>query len=351
MAKTFAVLVDEIQSDLGDDTTTYPDAKVTIQLEKAIKRLSDDLPYVRKVSYYIESRTGTATTDTSDALVDTTEEQFLTTDALKVVHNTTNNTWALVTDAQYGVSGDKLILSKDIMVDGDEDYEIYNKGCTSKYQVNIEDTTDYVGGNHGVIAVEYPVGQRRNFTVDGDILTIAADSVADSKVEEPAADTEVLIWFETRHRVLQFTDLAGTVDGTVAAGATTFTIAAVGSGTDVIKEDTLFFFYLSTVRGTYKIKSDLTLSGGGGVIIFYPGLESAPADGAVVSFIGSTLDKGQERLIVELAASYSALSSQANAISKGGAVVYNRYLEKREKDLEEIRSLVAPRTKRTWPKD
>jgi len=33
MAKTFATLIDEVQSDLGDDTSTYTDAKVTIQVE------------------------------------------------------------------------------------------------------------------------------------------------------------------------------------------------------------------------------------------------------------------------------------------------------------------------------
>ncbi|KKN71810.1 hypothetical protein LCGC14_0416640 [marine sediment metagenome] len=352
MAKTFAALVNEIQSDLGDDTTTYTDAKVTIQLEKALKKVSEHLPYVRKVSYFIESRTGTATTDTADALVDTTENQFLTTDADKVIHNTQNNTWAVVSDAQYAVSDDKLVLSKDIMVDGDEKYEMYNEGCTSKYQINIEDVTDWVGSaKHGIIAVEYPIGTKRNFIIDGDILTILVDSVSDSKVADPATDTEVLVWFETRQRVSQLVDLAGTVNGTVLAGATTFTIAAVGSGSEVIAEDTLFTFYLFTVRGTYKIKYDLTLSGGGGTIVFWPGLESAPANGAIVVFIGSTLNSVQERLVVELAAAYCGLALQADAISKGGQAVYNRYLEKREKAIAELRSLQKPRTKHSYPRD
>ncbi|KKK61553.1 hypothetical protein LCGC14_3013190, partial [marine sediment metagenome] len=136
-------------------------------------------------------------------MVDATKSQFLSTDVDKVIRNTTNNTWAIVT--AY-VSATQLTLSKDIMVDGNEHYEIYNKGCTNRFQINIEDVTDYFGPEeHGVVSVEYPIGTRRNFSIEGDILTIDVRRVSDSKVVEPATNTEVLVKFETRQRVSQLT--------------------------------------------------------------------------------------------------------------------------------------------------
>lgn len=350
MAKFFADLVDDVQSYLDDDGTLFVDAYITIKLQAALRQLSEYVPYERKVSFFIESRTGTATTDTSSALVDATESQFLSTDVGKVVQNTTNNTWAIVT--AY-VSATELTLSKDIMVDGDENYEIYNKDCTSRFQINIEDVTDDVGpAEHGVVKVEHPIGTERNFDIEGNILTIDVRSVADSKVVEPAVNTEVLVWFETRQRVLEFADLAGTVNGTPSAGDTTFTIAAVGSGTDVITEDALFT--VANVRGTYKIKSDLTLSGGGGAIIFYPGLESAPANGAIVSFIGSTLNKELERLVTALTAAKTVLSKTINATTTGGTATVKDYRDELAivlNELERLKNRREPRTSEIFPKD
>ena len=349
MAKSFATLIDEIQSDLGDDTVTYTDAKVTIQLEKAIKTVSDYVPHVMMHSFDLESRTGTATTDTPNALVDS-QAQFLATDVDKVIFNTDDKTWAVVT--AY-VSATQLTLSKDIMEDGDESYKMFNKGCWDIKQINIEDATDYIGEDHGVLqdkehSPEYTIGEKRNVDVAGDILTIDIDFNPPDSADSDA-DIEVFVWFNKRQRVSQLADLAGTVNGTPAAGATTFTIAAVGSGSDVIAEDTLFT--VAGVRGTYKMKYDLTLSGGGGAIVFWPGLESAPANGAIVAFVGSTLNTELERLVVELGAAYSALSLQANAISKGGQAVYRRYEGKLALAFSELRRLKAPMTKRTWTKD
>ncbi len=358
MAKSFATLINEVQSDLGDDTITYTDAKVTVMLEKSIKTVSDYVPHVMMHSFDLESRTGTATTDTNGALVDSSAQFVDVVDIGKVIYNTTDNTWAVVTAF---VSTSELTLSKDIMVDGDEDYQIFNKGCWNSKQINIEDVTDYIGADRGVVAVEYKTQKStgntgstldtrnyRNWTVEGDILTVDIDfTPPDSSTS--GADIEVFVWFNKRQRVSQLADLAGTVNGTPAAGATTFTIAAVGSGTDVIAEDTLFT--VAGVRGTYKMKYDLTLSGGGGAIIFWPGLESAPSNGAIVAFVGSTLSKSLEKLVVEMAAAYSALSLQANAIPKGGQAVFNRYEGKLALALSELRGLGIPETSHTWPKD
>lgn len=352
MSKSFATLIDEIQSALGDDTTTFTDAIVTVQLEDALREASDYESYVMMHSFKLESRTGTADEDKSNALVDDAKTQFVdVVDIGKVIYNTDDRTWAVVTAF---VDTGELTLSKDIMVDGDENYQMFNKGCHTIKQINIEDVTDYIGPDHGVIAVEYKTLRKprafRNWMVEGDILTVDIDfSPPDSGDSD--ADVEVFVWFNKRHRVSQLADLAGTVNGTPSAGATTFTIAAVGSGTDVIAEDTLFTFYGPTVRGTYKIKYDLELSGGGGAIIFWPGLESAPANGAIVAFVGSTLNRRLERLVVDLAAARLGMTKFANSIAKGGGTVYRRYETKLGIVLAELDRGQIPETRRSWPRD
>ncbi len=351
MPKSFSTLINEIEQELQDTgNAIWSAAELAIQLEDAIREASDALPHVMEYVYLIESRTGVATTDTANALVDATESQFVSTDADKVIYNTENNTWAIVT--AY-VSATQLTLSKDIMVDGNERYEMYNKGCRNRFQINIEDIADWVGPEeHGVLRVEYPKGTERNFEIHGDILTLDVRSVPDSKVRDPATDVEIHIWVEARQRVLAFADLAGTVNGTPSAGDTTFTIAAVGSGTDVITEDALFT--IANVRGTYKIKSDLTLSGGGGAIIFYPGLESAPANGAIVAFVGSTLNRELERLVVELTAAKAALSKTINATTTGGMATVRDYRDQLAivlNKIERMKNRREPRTSETFPKD
>ncbi|KKK85089.1 hypothetical protein LCGC14_2776790 [marine sediment metagenome] len=111
MAKFFATLIDEVQSDLGDDTTTYTDPIVTIQLEKAIKTVSDYKPHVMMHSFDLESRTGSDTAGTTDKLTDSSG-QFVSTDVDKVIYNTADNTWAIVTAFD---DANTLSISKDIM--------------------------------------------------------------------------------------------------------------------------------------------------------------------------------------------------------------------------------------------
>ncbi len=323
MSKFFATLIDEIEQELQDNSNATWDAtELAIQLEDAIREVSDYKSHVMMHSFKLESRTGSATTDMDDTLVDSSAQFIIANDIGKVIYNTDDKTWAVVI-ADGSNSTTQLKLSKDIMEDGDEAYKMFNKGCWNNKQINIEDVTDYLGEDHGVLqdtehSPEYPIGEKRNVDVTGDILTIDIDfNPPDSSASD--ADVEVFVWFETRQRVSQLADLAGTVNGTPVAGATTFTIAAVGSGSDVIAEDTLFT--VAGVRGTYKIKYDLTLSSGGGVIIFWPGLESAPANGAVVAFIGSTLSRSLERLVVKLTAARASISKGMVPISQVNSAI------------------------------
>jgi len=242
------------------------------------------------------------------------------------------------------------------MVDGDEAYEIYNKGCTSKYQINIEDVNDWVGNNHGVIAVEYPIGERRNFSVNGDILTIDKDTVADSKVEDTATDTEVFVWFETRQRVCQLSDLLGVVLELANTGEAGDTRTQVKSFKDADVASIGDIFTIENQRITHTLTAATTFDNQttiGSGLYYYPALEFDTVAGDVVTFI-STLNSEQERLVVELAAAYCALSIQANAIPKGGTGTYARYETKLGivlNELETLRGRRKPITKRTWPKD
>jgi hypothetical protein len=350
MPKFFATLIDEVQSKHNDDTTNYTDAKVTIALEDAFREISDYDQYEMMEVFEIESRTGKADEDKANALVDDANAQFLSTDVGKEIYNTDDRTWAVVTAF---VDTGELTLSKDIFPDGDENYVMFNKGCRNNNQINIEDVTDFIDPpEHGVARgyVEHPIGNRRNFTIEGNILTVDVEKVDDSADSD--ADVEVYVWFKKKHRVSQLADLAGTVNGTPAAGDTTFTIAAVGSGSDVIAENTLFT--VANVRGTYRMKYDLTLSSGGGAIVFWPGLQSAPANGAIVAFVGSTLNTKLERLTVELASARMGMIIQANSIPKGGAPVYGRYetqLAIALRELERLKNQKKPVSKHVWPKD
>ncbi len=351
MPKAFATLIDECEQELQDTgNAIWTAAELGIQLEDAIKEVSEYKTHVMEYVYTIESRTGIATSDTADALVDATETQFLSTDTDKVIYNTLNNTWAIVTAF---VSTSQLTLSKDIMVDGNENYEMYNKGCRTRSQINIEDITDYEGpAKHGVIALEYPKGIRRNFKIDGDILTIDVVRVSDSKVVEPATNVEVHIWIEARQRVSQLTDLAGAINnGNLTVGTTTISVDGL-SGTEIVAEDTLLT--IAGARGIYRVTDDVTLSSGGGDLVIFPGLLDVIVDGDVVTITGSTLTRELERLVVELTASRAGLSKSRNAVNVGGAGTYNEYRNQLDTTLGKLATLrnrQAPRTKRSYPND
>ncbi len=353
MAKFFATLIDEIQQELQDDGTLYTDTFVAIQLEDAIREVSEYKPYIMKMTFALESRTGSDTAGATKKLTDGTNSQFLSTDVDKVIYNTTDEAWAIVTAFD---DADTLSISKDIMASG-ESYRMFNKGCVSTRQLNLEDAGSYlyIENYRAEFPIQLDPREYRNIYIDGDIATIDYDS----EIEDSAtgtSDVDVSIWFAKCHKVSQLADLAGTVNGTVLAGATTFVIAAVGSSTEVIAEDTEFT--VAGVRGTYRIYSDLTLSSGGGTIIFRPALESAPADGAIVAFIGSTLDRRLERVVVSLASAQCLISKSLSYVinvNVGGADVARQLTKTGHDKLAIVRDtlskLVKTKTKKVWPKE
>ena len=323
MPKTFAQLTtDTLQALQDTGAAIYGAAETASRIEDALREIPGHRSYLMREVFRIESRTGSSTTTTANALVDATKAQFLSTDVNKEIYNTTDNTWAKVT--AY-VSASQVTLSKDIMVSG-EAYEMYNENCRSNKEIYIGDVTDYVGNNHGVLeddahAPEYPLGTKRNVKVSGDILTVLKDTMPDSGTL--TNDLEVFVWFQKRHRVSQLTStlglIQGTVNGTPAAGAETLVVAGF-TLVEVIAEDTLFT--IAGIRGTYRIIRDTTLSAGAGTIYFWPGLDKTLTTGLVITVIGSTLNDRLERLVTQVVVGKALMSKailDARTVPKGGA--------------------------------
>ena len=350
MAYTFAELIDQVQSALGNDTTTYTDAIVTVQLEDAIREASDYDPRVIKYTYELESRTGSATSTLSTWLVDSSAQFVVATDVGKEIYNTTDKTWAKVI-SNGANSTTQLNLSKDIMVSG-ESYTMFNEGCWSNKQIYLGDLTDYIREDHGVIAVEYKTlktpREFRNFKVEGDILTIDIDS-APPDSSDSTADVEVFVTIQRKHQVTQQTITTLYVDlgAGYSAGDTAILVDYDGGTvTGTIKEGTNFTIH--ETRGDYLVTADATFSGNEVTLQIFPALENDIADNKTVWLLKSSLDNRLERLVVDLTAARTALAIQANSISKGGQGVYNRYETKLAIVLNELQK-VKPRTKRRHP--
>jgi len=350
--KVFATLIDEVQAELQDDGTDYTDTFVAIQLEDAIREVSSYKPYIVKMTFALESRTGKDTAGTANKLTDGTNSQFLTTDADKVIYNTTDETWATVVSRD---DENTLSISKNIMASG-ESYAMFNKGCTTTKQLNLEDAGSYLWIDN--YRAEFPIAQDpaeyRNITIDGDIATIDYDlTIEDSATG--TSDVDVSIWFAKCHKVSQLTDLSGTVNGTPAANAETMVVADF-SGIEVIAEDTELT--IAGVRGTYRITQNTTLSDGAGTVYFSPGLESAAANSAVITVKGSTLDRQLERLVVSLASAQCLISKSLKYIltaNVGGTDVARQMTatghDKLSVARDALAKLVKFKSKRIWPKE
>ena len=353
MPKTFANLIDEVQSALGDNTTTFTDAIVTVQLEDALREYSDYDPRIVQYTYELESRTGTATSTLSTWLVDSAAQFIAATDVDKDIFNTTDRTWAKVI-SNGANSSTQLNLNKDIMASGDT-YEMFNKGCWTKKQINIGDITDYVGPDHGVIAVEYKTRKTprnfRNFKVEGDILTIDIDDDPPDS-SSSTADIEVHVWIRRRHQVTQQTLTTIYVDNGSGYSEGDTSIATdydEGTITGTIKEGTNFTIH--ETRGDYMVTADATYGSDHVTLQIFPPLENDIADDKTIWLMKSSLNNSQERLVVDLAAARLGMAKFANSITKGGQATYSRSQSKLGIVLSELGSGQKPETSRVWPKD
>lgn len=383
MARSYAeirILVNQMLQDTGRET--YDTPELGYWIEDALKEFSPYDPHIVDVIFKIESRTGTDTGSTTTALTDTTKAQFLPTDATleKVVHNTTDNTWAVImTDSNTEIQ----TLTASIMASG-ENYEIYNKRCLNNKQIYIGDMPYYLW----IDSVEYPLGEKRNFKVYNEVLEIDVDSVADSdSTLDPPQDIDVLVRFAMPHRLCQLANLVGELTANESKGDIKIAVDGLTQGTGIVVEigDE---FHLENHRTLYTVTAATTLDGGGGNINLFPALEADATDNDDITFTKSTLKPQHEEIFCHLVVA-RALISKANAqliqakanlttglalineINKGGAgqavpTSYMNYARAEEELAREQRSmgerklaevigkmerLSPPRTKRLYPTD
>ncbi len=342
---TRANIIDQVNNIMGTTlTTSWADTKVNQLLDDVLTEVSGSVPYICRDIYTIESRTGSATSTSAPNLVDSGNSQFLSTDTGKVVYNTTDKTWGVITSYS---SASQVGLSKDIFTSG-ENYEIYNKGCWNNRQINIENSSDYlwvIGAVYPVLPeiLTYPLNEMRNVIQHNrDIIELDVLNVDDSGVSD--ADKDVYIYFARQHKLNVMTDLGGAVNNGVGyvAGDVSMALDVLGS-TELIAKDTLFTVALAsgiTSRLTYRITSDVTTSANTATISFWPGLESAVVDDAVVTFIGSTLLPELEPIVVQIVTGEALMAEavvKTNATAFGGSVVSGRYYDIGERMAEKAR--------------
>ncbi len=89
---------DVVEQRLQDTSNVvFSTTELDSAIEEAVREASNSRPYIYKAEFNLENRTGTATADTANALVDTTLDQFLTGDVGKWVYNSEDRLWAQVT--------------------------------------------------------------------------------------------------------------------------------------------------------------------------------------------------------------------------------------------------------------
>uniref|UniRef100_A0A6M3XXR2 Uncharacterized protein n=1 Tax=viral metagenome TaxID=1070528 RepID=A0A6M3XXR2_9ZZZZ len=340
-----AEIIDRIESLLNDSAnTTFSAARLGTLLEDAITEISEAVPYVSRDIYTIESRFGNASSTSASNLVDSSKSQFASGDTGKVVYNKTDKTWAVITSFS---STSQVGLSNDIFTSG-EPYEIYNKGCWNRKQINIENSDDFIWVIGAVYPVlpdwGYPQVNMRNVKLynENKIAEIDVGWVDDSGLS--TADKDVHVYFARQHKLNDMTDLLGAVNNGAgyAAGSTSIILKNLQTSGTLYK-DTLFTIALASgisSRLTYRVTADATITTNAATITFTPGLESAIVDSAVVTFTGSTLTPELERIIVPIVAG-EALMSQGvfsiNRFSRGGTSTPRNFYDIGERMAEKAR--------------
>ena len=316
---TYANLQDRVELNLQDTAGSIYDQGASGEIQEAMAdSLRDVANYVKhivRVVYQVESRGGSATATTTGSLVDTSNLQFVAGDVDKVVHNTTDDTWAVITGY---TSTSVLTLSKDIMVSG-ETYYIYNKGCHASNQINIGDVTDHLWVDH----LEYPVGTWREIEdIDGDILTFGIDSRYIDDSAETDSRVDVHVYFNKRHKVSQLTDLAAAVYLTAgySAGDTSMLIDGLQSSGTIEEGQEFTIQYRKEI---YTVTADATIATNAATISFYPGLEANVDDNDVLTLKLSTLDTMTEPVFCKYAAGAVMMSKAGLPIQEAQtAIVY-----------------------------
>jgi hypothetical protein len=330
-------------------TADYTVAEVDSQIEEELKEYSTYNPHLVPIVFKIESRYGTVSSTTASGLIDANKGQFLATDTEKVVHNTTDNTRAVISSftstAQVGLTRDIMALN--------ENYRIYNKQCWNERQIYLGDVPE----NYIVDSVEYPIGQRRNFKIADNVLELNVDAVPDSNagstIRTPA-DVDVLVRFNKPHVLSQLTDWVGNVAATVAAGATTLSASALqAAGTIEVGEE----FTIQYHRSTYIVAAQTTIASNTAAVSFYPPLEAAvAATTQTITFRMSSLTPRDEDVFADLTAARLAVNKAPkfiNSVVIGAPNAWSNILtwgeRKLGQTLRKLEAQTAPKVKKQYP--
>ena len=324
MSLSYANMLDRIEQLLQDTSNaTYDTTELGMWLEDELKRISRWSPLFVDVIFQVESRTGTDSAGTASKLTDTAESQFLAADATneKVVHNTTDDTWAVVTARD---SASVLSLSRSIFSSGDN-YEIYNKRCRNKRQIFIGDMPSEYWDK--VVSVEYPIGTERNFKKLGEVIELDVNNATIKDSDSTLTDlneVDVLVRFAVPQILCQLTDLAGELTADAAEGATSIAVDGMGS-TEIIEIGDQFT--LENHRSIYVITVAVTTSGNAATLTIYPPLEAAASNNDDITFRKSTLTPTLEEILCQRVAARAVLSESVKSLARttaGGPGTYER---------------------------
>jgi hypothetical protein len=327
--ETYSSMRTLIQTKLQDTgATIFSTAELDLAMTEEQRELAQYSPYIYKAEFNLESRQGTATADTASALVDTTLSQFLAGDVGKWVYNSEDRTWAQVT--AY-VADHQLTLSKDIFPDGNEPYQMFNKGCTDSKEINLEATQQPDGALGSrlidwlyIDKIEYPIlqdppsllkaGQWE--TQERNILRLKVDAEPPNTGDSDAPD-EVWIYFAMLHWLSKLTTLLGAVDllAGYTAGSVSIHVDDMTASDVILKGQP---FKLDGVRGIYISDYQRTLTGGESDVSFWPPLMDATVDGNTVRFISNTMDFKLEGIFADLVAGKAAINKSRYYINRIG---------------------------------
>ncbi len=309
MPLTFVQLRDDIEEALEDSSNVlYTAATLDTKMEEVLRDLSLRRPLMQTLTFEFETRTGSTSTTTSGALVDSGEAQFRASDVGKVVYNDSTDDYAIVTAF---VSTSQLTISSDIFTTTGDRYDMFNENCRHYRELFIGDVLDGVGADSGVRHVFYPLRRNptreRSYTDlgDGRLDIDIGFRPDDSSIAH--ANLKVDVTFARRHQVSQLTDLAGALSAGASAGDTSIAVDGF-NGSEVVAEDQEFT--VAGLRGKYRVTDTggVTLSTGAGTLTIFPALESDVANNDVVTMLGSSLTRDLERHFVHLVAAEAQIS-------------------------------------------
>lgn len=321
---TYGNMRDLIEQKLQDTgNSDWSTAELDLYIEEGLREISNYHPYIYKAEFNLESRHGTATTDTANALVDS-DEPFLSSDVGKWVYNLVDRTWAVVT--AY-VSASQLTLSNDCFPDGNEDYQMFNEYCTSVKEFSIDAPQQSDGANGKrtfdwlwIDKIEYPILQDPPSYLKAGDWTIKEHNVVHLKnitvpdTSQADAADEVWVYFAMKHKLSQLTTLLGKVNNGSGYAAGSVALNA----DDMQTSGTLYKgqeFVIDTVRGIYIADYNRTISSGAvEPLSFYPPLKDAAADDDTIRFVSSTLPHKLEGVFADLVAGKGAMNKAASFI-------------------------------------